>query len=271
VQTGNTHLKQALKSIWLKLILLCIAMFVFQLLFAVLGTSSDIQKSMQRDLADVPKFAQKMMGEGFVEALMTYGTLTIGYLHPFTMLLLIVYIFMAVTQMVVGEISSGTIGFTLSKPISRQRIFINLAIVVYSGLILLSLAAYAATVLGIVFLYPKNLSAAPFWSLVLNLILIMFFVAGYIVVLAAVSESGKKMYTYGGITLFFMYLLSFAAPLWKPLETIVPISPFHYYKPLDILMGRRLNTTVGIMIFLVSAVLFGIAAYIFKRRDIAAG
>jgi len=268
---GNIHLKQSFKGLRFKLLMLCLAIFLFQMLFVVLGTSVDIQNSMLKDLDNVPKFTQKMMGEGFMESLMKYGTLTIGYIHPFTMLVFILFIFMTASHMVTTEISSGTIGFTLSKPLSRKRLYMNMAIIIYGGLLCLSLSAYLATFIGVSLFMTKKLSTAPFVSVCANLFLLMIFVTGYIAIFSAISDTGKKLFTYGGVSLFLFYLLSFAAPLWHPLDYIVPISPFNYYKPMAILMGMRISFSTAVSILVVSVAMFVVAGFIFNRRDIAAG
>lgn len=268
---GNIHLKQSFKGLRFKLLMLCIALFLFQMLFVVLGTSVDIQQSMLKDLENVPKFTQKMMGEGFVESLLKYGTITIGYIHPFTMLAFILFIFMTASHMVTSEIASGTIGFTLSKPLSRKRLFFNMALIMYAGLFLLTLSAYLSTYLGVSLFMKSKLSTTPFVSVCSNLFLLMVFVTGYIAIFTAVSDTGKKLFTYGGLSLFVFYLLSFAAPLWQPLEYIVPVSPFHYYKPMAILAGIRISGNTAISILAVSIVMFIAAGFIFSRRDIASG
>jgi ABC-type transport system involved in multi-copper enzyme maturation permease subunit len=271
MKIGTIHLKQNIKGLRLKLIVLCLGMFLFQMLFAILGTSVSIQQGMLRDLDQVPKFAEKMMGQGFVESIVKYGIITVGYVHPLTLVLFILFIFMAVSQVVTSEITSGTIGFTLSKALSRKRICLNLGIIIYAGLALISFSAFFASYLGIVLFNPVKLAAAPFASLAWNLFLLMIFVAGYVVVFAAVSDTGKKLFAYGGIVLFALYLLSYAAPLWKPLEYLAPVSPFHYYKPFALLLGSRIawSTAAGLMV--VSLVMFAVGTFIFSRRDIASG
>ncbi|MCP5050628.1 MAG: hypothetical protein GY940_25925, partial [bacterium] len=249
---GTIHLKQSFKGLRLKLMFLCIAMFLFQMLFAVLGTSVEMQTTMLKRLEDVPDTVRKMMGEGFIEGILKYGILTVGYLHPFTLLVFILFIFMAVSQMVMSEIGSGTIGFTLSKPLSRKRLYINLGIIIYFGTAVIAFSAYLSSYLGLKLFHPMKLTTAPFASIAWNLFLLMIFITGYVVVIASLSGSGKKLFTSGGITLFLFYLLSFGSNLWQPLEFIAPVSPFFYYKPMPILMGSRIGWSTSILLIVVS-------------------
>ncbi len=269
--SGNVHLKQSIRGLRFKLILLCLALFAFLILFSVLGTSVKVNQNMLQDLDQMPKFAQKMMGEGFAQSVIKYGIITVGYLHPAALVIFILFILMAVSQMITSEITTGTIGFTLSKPISRKRIYLNLGIIIYAGTAIIALFAFLASYLGIILFHKNKFSSAPFANISWNLFLLMIFVAGYIALFAAFSENSKKMYTYSGISLFLLYLLSFAVPLWQPLKYIAPISPFTYYKPMAILMGNRIDMTTSISLIAVSLIMFIIATLKFSKQDIASG
>jgi ABC-type transport system involved in multi-copper enzyme maturation permease subunit len=269
--TGNIHLKQSLKGIWWKALLLFVGLFLFEMLFSILATSAQVQAGILKDLEDIPPVVEKMMGEGFVEALIKYGVIAVGYLHPFMIILFIVFIFLTVSHMLTSEINDGTIGFTLSKPLSRIRIYINLMIVVYSGLAFLALSTYLASSLGVVLLHNEKLTTAPFASLSWNIFLIMIYIAGYVTFFASLSDSSKKLYTYAGLTLLVFYLLTMATPLWKPLEFISPVNPFTYYNPMAMLMGSRISNGESILIISVSLLMFAAATWIFKRRDLASG
>jgi beta-exotoxin I transport system permease protein len=268
---GNIHLKQSFKGIGFKLLLLCIVLFLFQMLFTVLRISPSIQQNVVKNLDQIPDFVQKMMGEGFIESLLKYGLITAGYLHPFMLIIFILFIFLAISQVVITEIDNGTIGFTLSKSLSRTRIYLNLGIIIYIGIACLALSAFLSTSVGIMLFHVGKISQAPFASIAWNLFILMIFVTGYVIILASVTDSGKSFYLYGGSILFFFYLLSFATRLWKPLQYISPLSPFSYYKPMQLLMGRRIDFSTSFWILVVSLIMFGVAILLFNRRNIASG
>jgi ABC-type transport system involved in multi-copper enzyme maturation permease subunit len=268
---GNIHLKQSAKGLWLKTLLLGAALFIFEMLFIFLGTSAQIKESMLKKMDDIPPMVEKMLGKGFVEAMFKYGIIAIGYIHPFMLLAFIIFIFMTISQMVTSEINSGTIGFTLSKSLSRKRIYLNMAIIIYLGLGLLALSTFLSSFLGTKIFYSEPLSTGPFASLAWNLYLVMLLIAGYIVIFASISDSGKMFFTIGGIVLLVFYILSFAAPLWKPLSIFDPVNPFAYYKPMEILIGSRIGFGKSLTLIGISGVMFAAAAWIFNRRDISSG
>lgn len=268
---GTVHLKQSINGIWKRLLLIALALFLFEMLFPLLATSSNIKTEMLKDLKDAPEVAQKILGEGFMEAVLKYGLITFGYIHPFMFTLFILFIFAVFWQVLTSEITSGTIGFTLSRPISRKRIFLNLAMVVYTGLAFLILISFFSTALGIVIFLGSKFSLTPFISLGWNLYLLMIFIAGYIALFSSFSDSGKKFFTYSSIFLFLFYILDLAANLWKPLEIVSPINPFSYYNPMKILIGSRIAFSQSVTILLISGVMFVVSALIFSRKDLPGG
>jgi ABC-type transport system involved in multi-copper enzyme maturation permease subunit len=187
------------------------------------------------------------------------------------LVIFILFIFIAISRMVTSEVNSGTIGFTLSKPLSRKRIYLNMAIIIYPGLGFLALFTFLSSFLGIKIFLSEALSTGPFASLAWNLYLVMLLIAGYIVIFASISDSGKMFLTIGSVVLFVFYILSFAAPLWKPLTIFDPVNPFAYYKPMELLIGSRIGFGKSLTLIGVSAVMFAVAAWIFNRRDIANG
>jgi ABC-2 type transport system permease protein len=269
--TGNIHLKQAVKGLWLKTLLLGVALFTFEMLFTLLGALPKIKASMLEEMKDVPPLVEKMLGKGFIEAMLQYGIIAVGYIHPFMLVIFILFVFIAVSQVVTSEINAGTIGFTLSRPVSRKRIFFNLAILVYTGLAFLAFSTFLSSFLGITLFHSGNLSVHPFASLAWNLYLVMIVITGYIVLFASISDTGKKLFTLGGIVLLVFYILSMAAPLWKPLLVFNPVNPFAYYKPMELLVGGRIGFSKSVVLLVMSVLMFAAATWNFSRRDIASG
>lgn len=268
---GNIHLNRSVKGVWKKALLLAIVLFVFELLFVLTARSANIKADMIRDLDRMPPLMEKMLGQGFVDVIVKYGILTFGFVHPFTFIPFMLLMFLAISQMLTADITSGAIGFLLSRPLSRRRIFFNMAVVIWTGLALLSLALFLAPYLGILFFLEQHLTVAPFVNLSVNLYVVMLLISGYIAVFAAISDSGKKLFTYSGVMVLLFYLMELAAPLWRPLQWVAPVNPFHYYRPVELLMGQRIDAATAAILVLASAALYVIAAQLFHRRDISSG
>jgi len=268
---GIVHLKHSVKLIWKRTAVVCIAVVLFQLLFIVMATTKSIKTEMLEDIDDIPPIVNAMIGDGFREAIVKYGILTFGYLHPFFYLLFIVFVFLAVSQMITSEVSAGTIGFTLSRPISRKQLYFNLSIIIFIGLAAITIVSYLTTYAGIRIFHSKLYSMSTFSSLTFNLFILIVFISGYIMLVSSFSDSGKNLFTYAGILIFVFYVLDFLTPLWSPLEYIAPINPFSYYRPIEIMIGQRISAIESIVIILITFVLYYVSASIFSRRDLPHG
>ena len=135
----------------------------------------------------------------------------------------------------------------------------------------MALSTYLSSYLGIKIFLGQQLSTDPFSSLAWNLFLVMVLIAGYIVMFASISDSSKMLFTIGGIVLLVFYILSLAAPMWKPLTIFNPVNPFFYYNPMELLIGARIGFGKSLTLIGVSVVLFTAAGWFFSRRDIASG
>jgi ABC-2 type transport system permease protein len=267
---GRVHLFYICRKLTKAFILLCLAVFIFEALFPLMSGIAKLKMQMMEDMQRQQPEMLKMMGRDFYDAMMDYGFIVFGYIHPFLLVFMILYIFAAVSQVLTSEISTGSIGFILSRPVSRKRIYQNLAIVVYLGLAIMSLAALGGTYFGM-WLFNVGGKVPPFFSIVINLYVLMLFIAGYIALFASKADTGKALFVPSGIILFVFYTIDLISALWEPFEYISPINPFSYYKPIEILVGQRLDITAGIAIPVVTALMFWLGARIFSRRDLPSG
>lgn len=267
---GRVHLFYICRKLMKAFVLLCLAAFLFEMLFPLMSGIAKVKMQMMGDMQRQQPEIMRMMGRDFYDAMMDYGFIVFGYIHPFLLVFLILYIFSAVSQVLTSEISSGSIGFILSRPLSRKRIYINLGIVVYMGLALMSLAALGGTYFGM-WLFNVGGKIPPFFSIVINLYVLMLFIAGYIALFAAKSDTSKSLFIPSGIILFVFYAVDLISGIWEPLEYISPINPFSYYKPIELLIGQRLDVIAGIAIPAVSILMFWLGARIFSRRDLPSG
>jgi len=267
---GRVHLFYICRKLTKAIILLCLAVFIFEGLFPLLSASAKLKMEMMGDMQNPQPEMLKMMGRDFYDVMMDYGFIVFGYIHPFLLVLLVIYIFYAVSQVLTSEIATGSIGFILSRPVSRMRIYFNLAIVIYSGLAVMSLAALGGTYFGM-WIFNVGGKVPPFLSIVINLYVLMLFIAGYIALFASIADTGKSLFIPSGIILFVFYTIDLISGLWEPFEYISPINPFSYYKPIELLVGQRLDLAAGLAIPVLTALMFWLGARIFSRRNLPSG
>jgi hypothetical protein len=65
-----------------------------------------------------------------------------------------------------------------------------------------------------------------------------------------------------------LMLVDYLSRAWRPIRGIARLSPFHYYNPLDLVMGKPLPFgDIGILLG-TAAVAVALAFILFRRRDI---
>ena len=65
-----------------------------------------------------------------------------------------------------------------------------------------------------------------------------------------------------------LYLLQFGAAAWTPLRPLARVSPFHYYEPMQTLLGRRQPVTYLLGLLTATMALLGVAYTLYSRRDL---
>ena len=65
-----------------------------------------------------------------------------------------------------------------------------------------------------------------------------------------------------------LMLVDYLSRVWKPIRGLARFSPFHYYNPLDLVMGKPLPSgDIGILLGTAAAAV-AVACWLFRRRDI---
>ena len=198
------------------------------------------------------------------------GAMAIGFIHPFTLLLMgIIAVGLPVIS-IAGERQRGTLEVLLARPISRHTLYLVLfaAGALFLGLLLaLELAAnvVSASVVGV----AGELDLARLPILWLNgwLLFVAFMAIGF-----AASVSFDRLAPALGVTLLVLivsYLLDVISSLWPDASWLGDYSLFGYVKAKPILEGHVSPLDFGVLVVVI-AVAVGYAWWEFPRRDIAA-
>jgi ABC-2 type transport system permease protein len=198
------------------------------------------------------------------------GAITVGAIHPISLILNSVFAVGFATAAVAGERQRGTLEVLLARPISRRTTYVTLLLATLSfvGFAVLATivgALIGSTIAGVI--DQLDLSRLPLvW---LNGFL-LFGSIGAIGLAASVSFD--RLTPALGITVGFvvvMYFLEVLGTFWPDAKVLQPYSIFHYYSAKAVLEG-----TVRAFDFLLLAgigvVAIAWALFEFPRRDLAA-
>ena len=198
------------------------------------------------------------------------GTLAMGFAHPFTLLLLGIMAIAFPALAIAGERDKGTLEVTLSRPISRRRLYTTLFVtgVIFVALLIAVLLLTMAVTTLIVGL-GDQLEMAN---------LVQLWLAGSLLFVAlmamafAVSVESDRAGPAIGIPAVFVLLnyLAFAiGSIWPDMKWLEDYSIFNLLKSQDVLAGGLAMSDALIMLAF-AAVFVGIALYRFPRRDLPA-
>jgi ABC-2 type transport system permease protein len=198
------------------------------------------------------------------------GAVALGAAHPITIALQVVYPVGFAAAAIAGERQRGTLEVLLSRPISRRSVFLTLLLAIIVIGVVTTAGELTGTVTGAaVYGVAGRLDAGELAFLGLNTVLLLAALAGISLAASASFDRLTPAIGVGLAVVLVGYVLEILGTLWPDAEFLQPYSPFHYFRPLEILAGRPEPRDLLVL----TAVLVVSGAYglwRFPRRDLAA-
>jgi len=250
-----------------RLLVVTVALLLWGSILPIVFDSFGAQFQQMLDSGLIPpQFAQ--FGGGDIFSLT--GSVALGFVHPISVGLNLVFAVGFCAAAVAVERQRGTLEILLSRPLSRRRIYATLAA---AGALFI-----AITVAG--FLAGAAIGSALTGRLdelgVANLPLLWLngwlLFAAFGAIALAMSVSFDRLSPALGISLGIVlvsYFLEVLGSLWPDAKGLQPYSLFHYLDPKAILAGDASATDFGILAAVI-AIAVAAALVIFPRRDLAA-
>ena len=196
------------------------------------------------------------------------GYIAADYRHPLYLVAIGSFVVGSSVGAVAREIERGTVLMLLAAPIERWRFLAAKVSALGFGVVVIALASWAGTWVGLLMTGVEGVSAIVFLQIQITTIALAFAMAGIaLLVSSATSDGGQAM----GITtavLVTMYFVDFLSVLWSPAKPFGPLSLFHYYDPLAISANNALSAYDLSMLLGVGIIGTAAAFVIFQRRDI---
>ena len=226
------------------------------------STFQDIFKSG----AFPPQFAQ--FGGGDIFSLS--GSVAIGFIHPITVGLNLVFAVGFTAAAIAGERQRGTLEVLLARPISRRRVYVTALAATFLFVAVVMAANLGGVVAGAtLFDVADELRMDRLLVVWANAVL-LFTTLGALAL--AASASFHRVVPALGIVLAFTiasYAVELLGALWPDIAGWRPWSFFHYFQPAEIMAGDASpGDAVVLAGITAAAVAFGL--WIFPRRDLAA-
>lgn len=247
-----------------------ILLSLFQLFLILMARAYEVEGSFAQMAALMPPFMRDLIGSSMASFLSFGGMVSLGYFHPVVMAALI-GLEISIATGPTAEIESGFMDLILSRPLARhwvitRTIFASAicAVVVLSMMLI-------TTALGLRMLAPPGSELPSFqllFSLAANLGLLMLCWSGITLMIATTSQRRGVAGWIAGLFAVATFLLDYIGRAWPAAAKLWVLSPFHYYSPLDLIMGRPLVFSNLIVLAAIAAVTSGLSYIFFLRRDI---
>jgi hypothetical protein len=242
----------------------------FQVLLILAGRALEGSGALSGLAALAPPFVRQMMGESLFTFMSFAGIVCLGYFHPIIIAALTGMVIAAATEPA-AEVEMRFVDVVLARPVKRQALVTRSAVLVAvlpAGVLLTMVGGTAA---GLRWLAPPAVplpSARLIASLAVNLWALLFCNGGAALSVAAAARRRSPAAAVAGLAALALFLLDYLARAWEPASAIAWLSPFHYYRAMDLLMGRPLPASHIEALVGTGAVGVALAYVAFGRRDL---
>lgn len=246
---------------------LAAVLVLFQVLVVLAAAYLEEQQGFSGIVAMLPPFAQQMMGGVFSSFA---AMVAFGYFHP-----IVITVFVGLAIVLASEpaadVESGVVDLVLARPVPRRdlvtRSMLMLALTTSGIAGLMMAASYGAVrVLAPVGAGPR---LEILGRLAVNLVGVAWVCGSASLAASAMGRRRGAAAGAVGILALALYLLDFLAGVWPRLRPYGPLSPFHYFRPLEIVTGMGTRWTADVLVLAIAgAVLCGVAYAVFARRDV---
>lgn len=256
----------ALRGARVRIAALAVALGVFEYLIGLSYAAVD-QNAIRELYESLPPALQALSGAADIAS--PAGYLGAGYLHPVALLT------QGAAAISLGtaaarEIESGAAELFLSRPLSRRAWLAGHALATA-----LAVAAVAAGGLAggtVAALAVADLEPVPLERLAgvvaLGGLLFLAVGAGALLAASLVRGGGRAVGWITG-TVVAAYALNYLAQVWRRVEPLGPISPFHHYDPGTELAGAGVPAGSIVLLGGIAIAATALALWWIERRDIA--
>ena len=264
-------LRYSLKRVRTLVFAMGLLLAVFQVFLILVARSIQNSGSFEQIGAMFPPFVRVLLGPAFASFMSFSGIVCLGYFHLAVMGSL-VGLSVALGTTPVSEVETGFMDLILSRPIARHWIITrSIVVMIVCAAAVLSMMMIG-TWFGLSTLAPKE----AVWprlhliaSLASNLGMLMLCWSALSMAIGAASRRRSVAGGVAGLLALGTFLLDYVARAWQPAESVGWLSPFRYYNPLDLIMGKPLSTNNLMVLASIAVGGFATAYVLFARREIA--
>jgi len=270
IRAAGVLVRHSLTRLRTALLVMAAALALFQVLLAMAAAELQRQGTFEQLAGLVPGFVRELFGTALVSMMSFSGIMALGYYHVAIVAVLVGLVVVIATEPA-AEVEAGFADLVLAQPVPREAVLTRsvVLLVVCPGFVIAAMTA--GTFAGLWWAGPAA-GSRPAASLILSLALSLWALlacwGGVSLVVGAASRRRAVAAGIAGGAAAALMLVDYLSRVWKPIRGFARLSPFNYYNPLDLVMGKPLPLGDIGMLVGTGAAACALAYALFRRRDL---
>jgi ABC-type transport system involved in multi-copper enzyme maturation permease subunit len=264
-------IRRSLSRVLKPLIAVGLVLAALQTVLVLQANAQQEAQTFGRIAEMMPAFIRRALGEMTLVVVSFQGAVSAAFFHP-VVVLVIAFIGVYFGSEPAYDVESGIVDLVLSRPLPRQWVITRALALVLIGTCAAPAILALTMAVALRLFTPGALAQAPTATTVLKMALNLTALATLAgtISLAVASRARRRgtAISVACVTGVLCYLVTFLEPTWAPAQAIGPLSPFHYYHPVNILAGRSEPWRDLIVLGGASAAFAALAYWQFNRRDL---
>ena len=252
------------------LLVMATALAAFQVVLGLAAQELQREGTFTQILDMVPAFARDMFGPLLVSMMSFSGIMALGYYHV-AIVAVLVGLVIAIATEPAGEVETGFAGLVLARAVPRGAVMARSVVVLVIGAAAVVAAMAGGTLAAAWLAGPAGgvKATAPLvWKLAVSLWCVLVCWGGVSLAIGAPARRRVVAGSIAGSAAAALMLVDYLSRFWKPIRGLARLSPFHYYNPLDLVIGKPLPLGDLAILLGTGAVAITAAFVIYARRDL---
>jgi ABC-2 type transport system permease protein len=246
-----------------------IALMIFLMQIAVCGIVHDNEnvQTLLQFLDLLPSVIKSALGGQSLRVGNTAALIAIGYNHPFVLFLYMLFAVGIPTMLLTGEVQKGTMELILSRPATKNQVYLCAAALTVVGMFALVMVMFLGTVVAVnVYHFGEPIPLDLFFRIAIVGGLLASACGG--VALLSAASFGRLYGAIGASVAFLVanYFVSIIADWWPRMRFLRPATLFHYLGDSRISYEWPLSDMCVLTSVLVLSAIAG--GVIWHRRDL---
>lgn len=214
----------------------------FQLLLAAVAGWLQTVSAFGQLGSLAPPAVRQLMGQSLLTVLSVSGVVALGYFHTAVEAALVILVLVIASEPA-DELESGFTDLVLSRRVPRTAVMARTSALLIAGPTFVVAAMGIGTAAGAAWILPPEVpgpSPRLVWSLMLNLWALAIAWGGIAMAVSAFSRRRGRVTSWVGLAALTALLIDYLARAWAPIQPVAWLSPFHYYSPIELVMGAAI-------------------------------